>query len=103
MSLEQLVFLTWASSSTDCGYVNRFRHFWQVWSADERYHKIRRFDFAFGTPMLLIATIYFLVLRAWAVAAFAAVTMMVGIIGIFRTPWPRDEPNFRSLMRRWFG
>jgi hypothetical protein len=103
MSLGQLGSPKVASSSADSEGVNRFRRFWQAWSADERYYKIRRFDFAFGTPLLLIATIVFLVLHAWTVAAVAAVTMMVGIVGILRTPWPRDEPGFRSLMRRWFG
>ena len=57
---------------------------------DERYAQISRFNLALTTLLMLLATILTIAFQEWRLAAIAGVTMVVGIIGILRTPWPRD-------------
>jgi hypothetical protein len=84
-------------------FFQRLRGAWHAWSVDERYAQISRFNLAFVTLLMLLATMLTIAFQEWRLAAIAGVTMVVGIIGILRTPWPRDEPDLRSLIRRWFG
>jgi hypothetical protein len=63
-----------------------FRQFWQAWSRDERYYAIRRFNFGLGTPVLVAFMIFMLLLQEWLLAAIAAITMVIGVIGLLRTP-----------------
>jgi hypothetical protein len=80
-----------------------FREFWQVWSHDERYYKIRRFDFAVRTPLMFAFMVFMLVLQQWVLAALAGAVTIIGIVGILRTPWPRGDGTFKGQLRRWFG
>ena len=66
--------------------LQRFRDFWQDWSQDPLYFRMRWVYFGIMTPALIAFTFLMLIVQQWTMAALGSAGATIAVISILRTP-----------------